>query len=195
MPSECRIIGDVEPTPFHDENTENYLRAKYHCIKFNMDGTPYSIQSVTSKPYMEIYQIQTPNGTDRFDIYYKAGGIFQPAVPATRNEHTQLVLMLLNNERMLPFVFYYTPSNDIHERLYDMIRSACDGLSVQITNVVEHSEDYSVIYYMRTSDTYSYIKVYIDKKGFVTYAKPMSMLGPDDNELAAVINEISDHFV
>lgn len=195
MPSECRIIGDVEPTPFHDEKTENYLRAKYHCIMNNMDGTPYSVLSVTSKPYMEIYQIQTPSGVDRFDIRYKEGGVFLPAVPASRNEHTQLVVMLLNNERMLPFVFNYTPSDDIHERLYNMIRSACDGLSVQITNVVEHSEDYSVMYYMRTSDTYSYIKVYIDKNGFVTYAKPMSMLGPEDEELAAVINEISDHFV
>lgn len=103
--------------------------------------------------------------------------------------------MLLNNERMLPCIFNYTSSDDIHERLYNMIRSACDGLSVQITNVVEHPEDYSVMYYMRASDTYSYIKVYIDKNGFVTYAKPMSMLGPEDEELAAVINEISDHFV
>ena len=76
-----------------------------------------------------------------------------------------------------------------------MIRSACDGLSVQITNVVEHQEDYSVVYYMRTSDSYSYIKVYMDKNGFVTYAKPMSMFGTDDSELAAVINEISNHFI
>ena len=103
--------------------------------------------------------------------------------------------MLLNNERMLPCIFNYTPSDDIHERLYNMIRSACDGLSVQITNVVEHPEDYSVMYYMRTSDTYSYIKIYIDKNGFVTYAKPMSMLGQEDEELTAVINEITDHFV
>ena len=195
MSPDCRIIGDVEQTPFHDENSENYLRAKYYCIMYNMDGTPYSVHSVTSKPYMEIYQIQTPDGIDRFDIYYKAGGIFLPAVPVSRNEHTQLVLMLLNNERMLPFVFNYSPSDDIHERLYNMIRSACDGLSVQITNVVEHPEDYCVDYYMRTSGTYSYIKVYIDKNGFVTYAKPMSILGPEDAELAAVINEISDHFI
>ena len=195
MPPECRVIGDIAPTPFHNENTENYLRAKYHCIMCNIEGTPYSVQSVISKPYMEIYQIQTPCGTDRFDIYYKAGGIFLPAVPATRNEHTQMVLMLLNDERAFPFVFDYTPSDDIHQKLYNMIRSACDGLSVQITNVVEHTEDYNVVYYMRTSDTYSYIKVYMDKNGFVTYAKPMSMLGAEDNELIAVINEISDHFI
>lgn len=195
MSSECRIIGDVESTPFHAENTENYLKAKYHCIMYNMEGTPYSVLSVISKPYLEIYQIQTPCGADRFDIRYKAGGIFLPAAPASRNEHTQLVLMLLNDERMIPFVFDYTPSDDIREKLYNMIRSACDGLSVQITNVVEHPEDYSVIYYMRTNASYSYIKVYIDKNGFVTYAKPMSMLGAEDNELAAVINEISNHFI
>lgn len=194
MSPECHIIGDVERTPFHDENSENYLRAKCHCIMYNMDGTPYSIQSVTSKPYMEIYQIQTPCGVDRFDIRYKEGGIFLPAVPVSRNEHTPLVLMLLNDERMLPFVFDYAPSDDIHERLYNMIRSACDGLSVQITNVVEHPEDYSVVYYMRTSGSYSYIKVYMDKNGFVTYAKPMSMFGSEDEELSAVINEINDHF-
>ncbi len=193
--AECRIIGDVVPTPFHAENTEKFLKAKYHCIMYNMNGTPYSIQSVISKPYMEVYQIQTPSGSDRFDIHYKAGGIFLPAVPASRNEHTLLVLMLLNDERMFPFVFDYTPSDEIHEKLYNMIRSACDGLSVQITNVVEHAEDYSVIFYMRTSGTYSYIRVYINNIGFVTYAKPMSMLGAEDNELAAVINEINNHFI
>jgi hypothetical protein len=195
MPPECRIMGDVAPTPFHAENAENYLKAKCHSIMYNMDGTPYSILSVTSKPYMEVYQIQTPCGIDRFDIRYKMGGVFHPAVPASINEHTALVLMLLNDERSLPFVFDYTPSDEIHERLYNMMRSACDGLSVQITNVVEHPEDYSVVYYMRTSDSYSYIKVYIDKNGFVTYAKPMSMLGTEDSELAAVINEILNHFI
>ena len=195
MSSECRIVGAVEPTPFHGDNFENYLKAKCHSIMYNMKGTPYSVASVISKPYLEVYQIQTPCGIDRFDIHYKMGGIFHPAVPASRNEHTSLVLMLLNDERLLSFVSDYTPSDDIHERLYNMIRSACDGLSVQITNVVEHPEDYSVVYYMRTSDSYSYIKVYIDKNNFITYAKPMSMLGAEDNELAAVINEISNHFI
>lgn len=195
MDAECRIIGDVEPTPFHAEDAENFLKAKFHCIKYNMEGTPYSILSVISRPYLEIYQIQTPTGTDRFDIRYKAGGIFQPAVPVSRNEHTQLILMLLNSERTLPFVFNYKPSDEMHEKLYNLIRSSCDGLCIQITNVVEKKTNYFVTYYMRTSDTFSYIRVYIDDNGFVTYAKPMSMLGTDDCELAALINEINNHFV
>lgn len=195
MDAECRITGDVEPTPFHAENAENYLKAKFHCINYNMEGTPYSILSVISRPYLEIYQIQTPAGTDRFDIHYKAGGIFQPAVPISRNEHTQLILMLLNSERMLPFVLNYKPSDEMHEKLYNLIRSACDGLCIQITNVVEKNTNFYVTYYMRTSDTFSYIRVYIDDNGFVTYAKPMSMLGSDDSELAALINEINNHFI
>ena len=195
MDADCRIIGDVDPTPFHAENVENFLKAKYHCIKYNMEGTPYGILSVISRPYLEIYTIQTPTGTDRFDIHYKAGGIFQPAVPNSRNEHTQLILMLLNSERMLPIVFNYKPSDEMHEKLYNLIRSACDGLCIQITNVVEKNTNFFVTYYMRTSDTFSYIRVYIDDNGFVTYAKPMSMFGMEDSELAALIKEINNHFV
>lgn len=192
MPPLCRIIEKSEPTPFHVDNSDDFLKAKYHCIVNNMSETPYSVSYVVSKPYLEIYQIQTPTGTDRFDIHYKAGGIFQPAKSQSLNEHTQLILLMLNDERQIPFVFDYTPSDEIHEKLYNLIRSACDGLSIQITNVVEHREDYCITYYMRTSGTFSYIKVYINNNGFVTYAKPMSMLGSDDNELSALINDINN---
>jgi hypothetical protein len=195
MEPECRVIAESDPTPYHNANTENFLKAKYHCIEENMDGTPYSVVSVISKPYMEVYQIQTPTGVDRFDINYKAGGVFSPAKAASMNEHTQQVLMLLNDERTLPIVFDYKPSDEIHENLYNMIRSACDGLSIQITNVVEHKEEFYVVYYMRTCGSFSYLKVYINNNDFVTYAKPMSMLGTEDNELVALINDIKNHFV
>jgi hypothetical protein len=82
----------------------------------------------------------------------------------------------------------------MHEKLYYLIRSACDGLSIQITNVVEHKEDYSVMYYFRTSDVISYLKIYVDASGFVTYAKPMSLIGQEDKELMELIKEITNHF-
>ena len=76
-----------------------------------------------------------------------------------------------------------------------MIRSACDTIGVQITNVVEHAEDYSIIFYMRTSGTFSYIKIYVNSKGFITNAKPMSLLGTEDSELNLIIETINSHFV
>lgn len=195
MDAECRIIRDVEPTPFHAKNTEDYLKAKYWCVVKNMEGTPYKVLSVISQQYKEIYQIQTPQGCDSFEINYKAGGIFSHANHKSINENTSLVEMLLNNERQMPIVFDYIPSDENHKRLYNLIRSACDGLCIQITNVVERPDSFYVTYYLRTSDTYSYIRIYIDNKGFITHAKPMSMLGMEDNELLAVINEISNHFI
>ena len=195
IPLECRILNEVRSTPFHDENVDNGIRAKYHCIVKNMEYTPYKITSVQSRPYLEIYNIQTPDGVDRYDLYYKTGNIFLPAKAASINQHTQQIEMMLNDERSMSYKFNYVPSDESHSKLLDLIRSACDTIGVQITNVVEHAEDFSTIYYMRTSGTFSYIKVYINSDGFVTYAKPMSLKGKDDAELNAIIEIINSHFI
>ena len=192
---ECRILNDVAITPFHDMNVEIGIRAKYHCIVKNMEYTPYSVQTVVSRPYLEIYNIQTPDGIDRYDLHYKAGAIFQPAKAVIPNQHTVLISMMINEERGMSYKFEYVPSDESFSKLYDLIRSACDTLDVQITNVVEHMEDYSVIFYMRTSGTFSYIKVYVNSNGFITYAKPMSLIGKDDSELNSIIEIINSHFV
>lgn len=192
---ECRILNEVPPTPFHNENVDNGVRAKYHCIAKNMEHTPYRIISVQSRPYLEIYNIQTPDGVDRYDLFYKAGDIFQPAKAISPNQHTPLIEIMLNDERGMSCKFDYIPSDESHGKLLDLIRSACDTISVQITNVVEHQEDFSTIYYMRTSGTFSYIKVYVNSDGFITYAKPMSLKGKDDGELSAIIEIINSHFI
>lgn len=193
--SECRVLDEVGQTPFHDDSIENSVRAKYFCIVKNMEYSPYSIICVQSRPYLEIYTIQTPDGVDRFDLHYKAGGLFLPAKAVSPNQHTSLIYLMLNNERGMSYQFNYIPSDESYRKLFDMIRSACDTIDVQITNVVEHKEEYCVIYYMRTSETFSYIKVYVNSDGFVTYAKPMSMKGTEDGDLSAIIEIINSHFV
>lgn len=192
---ECRILNEVPPTPFHNKNVDNGIRAKYHCIAKNMEYTPYRIISVQSRPYLEIYNIQTPDGVDRYDLFYKAGDIFQPAKAASPNQHTPLIEIMLNDEQGMSYKYNYIPSDESHYKLLDLIRSACDTISVQITNVVEHAEDFSTTYYMRTSGTFSYIKVYVNSNGFITYAKPMSLKGKDDGELSEIIEIINSHFV
>ena len=192
---EYRILNEVPPTPFHNKNVNNGIRAKYHCIAKNMEYTPYRIISVQSRPYLEIYNIQTPDGVDRYDLFYKAGDIFQPAKAASPNQHTPLIEIMLNDEQGMSYKYNYIPSDESHSKLLDLIRSACDTISVQITNVVEHAEDFSTTYYMRTSGTFSYIKVYVNSNGFITYAKPMSLKGKDDGELSEIIEIINSHFV
>ena len=192
---ECRILDEVPLTPFHDKNVDNGVRAKFHCITKNMEYTPYKILSVQSRPYLEIYNVQTPDGVDRYDLHYKAGSIFLPAKATSPNQHTPLINMMLNDERCISYKFNYVPSDESHSKLFDLIRSACDSISVQITNVVEHPEDFSTLFYMRTSETFSYIKVYVNSDGFITYAKPMSLKGKEDGELSAIIEIINSHFI
>lgn len=192
---ECRVLGAVCKSVFHDTQAPDYLHAKCVCVQSNFEYTPFRIAGVDSKPYKEIYHIATPSGLERYDINYKAGGIFGKAVPLNPTENSVLVCQMLDNEQAMPFVMNYVPVDDIHRQLYCLIRSAADSVNVQITNVVDHPEDYSVMYYFRTSGTVSYIKIYIDKKGFVSYAKPMSLVGADDKELVELVDRIKEYFV
>lgn len=193
MNPECRVIEKVEPSPFHEPSAPDYLHAKCRCVMENMEYTPYNIVSVVSKPYQEMYYIQTPDGVECYDIRYKKGGVFAKAVPRKDSRHNETVGMMLNSERAMPLVFNYIPSDEVHGQLYHLICSVCDELSIQMTNVVEHKEDYSVVYYFRTSDNMSYLKIYIDDSGNVTYAKPMSMAGKEDKELLLLIQYIQNY--
>lgn len=195
MNPECRILNEVPSTPFHGINVDNGIRAKYYCVLQNMENSPYSILNVQSRPYLEIYTIQTPDGVDRYDLHYKAGALFLSVKTASPNQHTPLIEIMLNDERNMSYKFDYSPSDESHRRLFNLITSACDTINVQITNVVEHSEDYSTVYYMRTTGTFSYIKVYINADGFITYAKPMSLKGTDDGELSAIIEIMNSYFI
>lgn len=193
MNPECRIIGHVEPSPFHNSSAPDYLHAKCRCIMTNMEHTLYEVVRVDSKPYQEIYHVQTPDGIEYYDVRYKKGGIFLKVVPREDTQHSLLICMMLNSERALPLVFNYSPKDEIHNQLYNLIRSVCDELNIQITNVVEESA-YCVNYYFRTSDNMSYLKIYIDDSDNVTYAKPMSMIGEEDKELLLLIEYIQNHF-
>lgn len=191
----CRVLGPTGKSPFHGADAPDYLHAKYLCVRSNFEYSPFSVAKVESKPYLEIYYVNTPKGVERFDIYYKQGGVFAKAKPAASGENNLLICQFLDNENAMPLVMDYEPADEMRRSLYKLMQSAADTAGVQITNVVDHPEDYSVCYYLRTSGTTSYVKIYIDKKGVVTYAKPMSLIGQDDKELASLIDAMKEYFV
>jgi hypothetical protein len=191
---EFRALGSVMLSPYHADSADPVLHAKCCCIMNNIDRDGYVIERVESKPYLEIYYIRTPQTTVRYDIRYKQGGLFSKAVTQNPVEEREIIEKWLNDESDMPTAMSYTPSDDLHEQLFNTIRSAADELTIPIMNVVEHPEDYSTVFYFRTTSSYSYIKVYNDNRGFVTYAKPMSLLGPADSELSVLIDRIQLHF-
>lgn len=183
-----RVFGTLEASPFHKDTDPDFLRAKYQCIKHNMDYSPYQIISVTSKPYREIYEIQTPDSVERYDLMYKGGGVFLPSTGTATTSHTVMIKMMLDDERAMPVVCHYVPSEESFIKLYTYIRSACDEMDIKILNVIERKSEYYVDYYFSTSGTTSCLKVYINADGFITYAKPMSFLGKEDEQFVRLID-------
>ncbi len=159
-----------------------------------MKGTPYSVVRVNSSQYLESYLVNTPDGMERYDVRYKKGGLFSKAVALNKSKHNDSVCGLINDESGLLSDFDYIPSNDLYGNIYSLVSSACKTTKIRLTNVVEHHEDYSCVFYFSTSGTKSYLKVYANKSGFVTYAKPMSLLGANDHELSLLIDEIKRKF-
>ena len=192
---EFRILDEVEISPYHMTDAPKFLHAKWMCVERNLQWTGYRIMSIISKPYLEIYNISTPDGIMRFDINYKRGGVFMPARCKEENFHKIILMEMLSNECQMPIIMNYKPSTSIHEQLYNLISNVCDTLNIPITNVVEHKDNYHVNYYFRTSGGVSYILFYIDGSGYVTYAKPMSLIGKEDTELQMMIKEIKEHMM
>ncbi len=191
---ECRVIRSEKKSAFHDEFAPDFLHAKCCCVIDNMKGTAYSLVSVKSSQYMESYMVQTPDGVERYDVRYKKGGVFGKAVAAKASKYSADVCKLIDDESAISSEFEYISSQEVYGNIYDLVAAACKATGVRLTNVAEHPEDYSCVFYFATSNTKSYLKVYIDKSGFVTYAKPMSLIGANDQELSLLIEEIKRRF-
>lgn len=127
---------------------------------------------------------------ERYDLLYKASGVFMPAKPQQTTKHTVLLETLLDDEHCMPTTYQYTPSDDIHAQLYAYIQSGCDSLGIPISNVVEHNDEYYTMFYFSTSGTISSLQVFINARGFITYAKPASFIGNDDKELEKLVENL-----
>lgn len=190
---EFRAFGKIDHSPYYNDDDEAYLRAKCQCITENLASTPYSIKEIQHKPYREIYIISTPEGSDeRYDLIYTGSGVFTQVVPNGQYEDSAEIIGLLNDEHELPIEYDYAPTDEVHSRLYTRVKSACDDLGIQITNVVEHPKEYYTMFYFSTSGTTSYLQVFNNKRGFITYAKSASFVGAKDQELEKLI-EILNH--
>ena len=185
---EFRKFRKIEDSPFHTTGAPDFLLAKCQCIRHNMQYSPYRILSIESRPYRETYTIETPDGTERFDLTYKGSGAFHKAVRLQEATcHTALIEAKLNNEELMPTICDYIPSDDTHKQLYAYIRSACDSLNIKLINAVEHADSYYTMFYFVTSGTISSLQVYNDAKGFIKRAHPASFAGTDDKKLQELI--------
>jgi hypothetical protein len=125
-----------------------------------------------------------------FHALYNKAGILKPFTLAKPNVAPSMLLDLMNGGESLIFPFSYLPSNQNLSDLYSQVQSACDTCDIVITNVVEHLNNFKVMYYLQTDAYFAYLDVCVNKHGQITYISPRSELGKNDVKLQKLVEAL-----
>jgi hypothetical protein len=80
----------------------------------------------------------------------------------------------------------------LFKKLFQKISSLCSEVDIQITNVLEQTQKFFVLYCFKTSGKFSMIQFYYNQKDGFTTAIPKSDLGVKDAKLVELINMLSN---
>lgn len=193
LPSEYYPSPITVPTgPFNEESQSASLKALFWQVSCALEGTVYCVKSIEHLQYRETYSIGNSDGDIyRFDAIYNKAGIIRPFTTVLKSDAAFEILDILNCREVYEYEYSYSPSNSNLQELYSKIKSSCDDIGILITNVVEHLNNFKVMYYLFTETSYSYLEIYINKYGQVTYISPRVFEGKEDSRLNKLIEEIS----
>lgn len=188
IPTKFYAFGDVEDTPYPSLNGRICQKAKYWSIVNNLQGSVFEVINVISAQYQDSYVIDTPNGTEIFNGYYNNSGKFDFR-PKLDYPDSQEIITLLSDESSLNIQFEYHPDSFGFEAIHNFMMSICAEHKACITNIFE--EQYAINYYMRTPNSYAYIKVMYNGKKIITQIMPNSTLGEEDEVLNSILESLN----
>lgn len=177
-------------TAYHRDDSHIAKRLKYHEITGKLENTAFTVADVVSLEYQEKYTFEYDSGHINADLFHKKSGIFNdPIIHGNTNEIMELK-ELLNKPLYLHLPLSYQPSTELFQTLYQKVDAICAESGIQITNIVEYPSKYYVLYFFKTSGTFSYIQFYYRSKGEFTTANPKSDIGEEDEKLQCLINQL-----
>ena len=177
--------------PFHRDSDLASLKARYWQMEGALEGSGFRVVGIEHKPYREIYSIADMEGnTYRCHALYNGAGILRPFTEANPGEIPGELMALVNGGEGQPIPFTYLPSNQNLQDLYAKVTSACDEFGITIVNIVEHLNNYKVIYYLHTDAFFAYLEVCVNKYGQITYIAPRSEIGTEDVKLTRLVESI-----
>lgn len=189
IPAKYYSLAPQEDTPFPALNANNLQKAKYWSITANMQDTEYSVVNVISSQYLDAYCINTPDGIEIYDGRYNSSGQFT-FHPRGNCKNSASILPYLNDESNYNISFEYQPQNHGFEAVHEIIQAKCQELGICNTNIFE--ESYACVYCFRSSDAYSYIKLFYNGKKIITSVSPSSTLGDDDLQLKLILETLQN---
>lgn len=182
-------LANIADTDLLPHNATNHQRAKCLSVTDSLKEFGASVQRIEQLPYKDRYHIETANRVERYDCMYNGAGYYTTYAPLEAN-YDRLILQALHSEKHYIYRFSYTPSAKALTDLYYKMLSACNELDITITNIVEETKQYNVLYFLKTSGNFSQIKFYYNKNLFITYGQPASDMGSEDTLLQELINKL-----
>ena len=172
------------------QNSTNAQRIKYISAESALNRIDMSIVSVQQFQYKDRYTILTVSGKEVYDCCYNESGFYTSYIPLQTTENTPFIFEALKSYELATYNITYNPSLRGLIQLYNKMKSACDELCIDITNIIEDIEHYNIVYYLKTSGLCSNILFYVNKNGYVTKAQPASDIADKDEILKALIAKL-----
>lgn len=190
IPDKFYSLGYSEDTPYSALNSREFQKAKYWAISAALQDTEYFISDVISSNYNDAYVIMGPDGERIYDGHYKGTGMFT-FIPRGTYPDNDILMAYVNDESSYPISFEYKPQNDGFESADSLIKAGCSELGILNTNVFR--EGYSMVYCLKTKNSYAYIKLTFNGRNIITTLQPFSTLGSEDedvNKLLDIMNSL-----
>ena len=190
IPKKFYQFGVIEDTPYVGVNRLPFQKSKYWAICEAIEESEYNIENVISTNYLDTYVLSSPIGTRIYDGHYKASGAFHFTPRETNYPDNDVIMPYLSNESNYPIQFEYKPQNDGFEAAHTLITAGCKELEILNTNIFK--EGYNIVYCLKTTSSYAYLKLTFNKRGIITTLMPFSTLGKEDTALSSLLEIISN---
>ena len=187
----AQIVGNVGNVDMLTPNATASQKAKCLSVISALGQIGCKVDRVEQLQYKDRYYIRVADVIERYDCTYNGAGYYTAYNALDVSENNNASLGALQSEECYTYQFDYQPSHKVLVDLHAKMRSICDELGVYITNIVEDIKQYNVVFFLKTTGKYSYIKFYFDKNMFVTYGQPYSDIETEDMLLDEIITKLS----
>lgn len=191
LATNAQIVGNVGNIDILSPNASAAQKAKCLSVISALKRISCKVDKVEQLQYKDRYHIRVNDVVEKYDCIYNGAGYYTTYNALDASENSNTILEALQSEECYTYQFDYLPSHKVLGDLHAKMRSICDELGVSITNIVEDIKQYNVVYFLKTTGKYSYIKFYFDKNMFVTYGHPYSDIEAGDVLLNEIIKKLS----
>lgn len=189
VPTKFYSLEKPEETPYPGLNQRDCQMAKYWSMLKHLEGTEFSISDIVCSQYLDAYFINTPDGVEVYNAYYKASGQFNVS-PKGYCKNAEKILPFFENESNYSINCECNPSVKGFGEDDSFIRETCKELGITITNIFQ--DNYSFFYCMKTLKSHAYLKMYFNGRNMITSVFPYSTLGDDDEALNSLVAKLKE---